>query len=461
MPPFTLSRPSSPASSRSSAPASTRPPSVKVGDAARGRALFEGKGDCAACHRVNGRGALTAPDLSGIGLTRTVGRAAAVAGRSHARRWCPIEPARCGSSRRAARPSTGGASTKTPTPCSCSTRVARLRSLAKSDIRTLTYATASSMPSYASRLTADEIADLVGYLASLREPMMPTTRARSLVALSCSASSRAGRGAGDRRSPAARGRRAAELADLLRRRTPASATRLLRQIDPGNAKNLELKWVLPNQTFGAWQATPLVVDGVMYVTQRPNDVLAVDAKTGRVFWQYRYTNSPDARVCCGANNRGLAILGSTLFMGTLDGHLVAIDAAGGPAAVEHRGRRPDARLLDHDGAARGEGQDPRRRRRRRVRHPRLRRRVRSRVRQGVVALLHGARAGRARPRDLDRRRVEDRRRLGVADAVVRSRRSTSPTGASAIPAPIGTRTCGPATTFHRFGGRARRRTPAR
>jgi len=104
---------------------------------------------------------------------------------------------------------------------------------------------------------------------------------------------------------------------------------LLRQIDAGNVKHLELKWVLPNQVFGAWQSTPLVVDGVMYVTQRPNDVLAVDARTGRVFWQYRYTNSPNARVCCGANNRGLAILGSTLFMGTLDGHLIAIDAVGG------------------------------------------------------------------------------------------------------------------------------------
>jgi alcohol dehydrogenase (cytochrome c) len=103
----------------------------------------------------------------------------------------------------------------------------------------------------------------------------------------------------------------------------------LRQVDPGNVKNLELKWVLPNQVFGAWQATPLVVDGIMYVTQRPNDVLAVDARTGRVFWQYRHEVSPDARVCCGANNRGLAMLGTTLFMGTLDGHLVAIDATGG------------------------------------------------------------------------------------------------------------------------------------
>jgi alcohol dehydrogenase (cytochrome c) len=103
----------------------------------------------------------------------------------------------------------------------------------------------------------------------------------------------------------------------------------LTQINPGNVRNLELEWILPNQVFGAWQSTPLVVDGIMYLTQRPNDVLAVDAKTGRVFWQYRYANSPDARVCCGANNRGVAILGDTLYMGTLDAHLVAIDRTTG------------------------------------------------------------------------------------------------------------------------------------
>jgi alcohol dehydrogenase (cytochrome c) len=99
----------------------------------------------------------------------------------------------------------------------------------------------------------------------------------------------------------------------------------LTQVTPANVRNLELKWILPNQVFGAWQSTPLVVDGIMYLTQRPNDILAVDAKTGRAFWQYRHANSADARVCCGANNRGVAILGDTLFMGTLDAHLVAVD----------------------------------------------------------------------------------------------------------------------------------------
>src|SRR3954468_8537115 len=103
----------------------------------------------------------------------------------------------------------------------------------------------------------------------------------------------------------------------------------LNQITPDNVAKVEPKWVLQDQVFGAWQSNPLVVDGVMYLTERPNDVMAVDAKTGRMFWLYRWTPSPDARVCCGANNRGVAILGDTLFTGTLDGHLIALDAKTG------------------------------------------------------------------------------------------------------------------------------------
>jgi alcohol dehydrogenase (cytochrome c) len=103
----------------------------------------------------------------------------------------------------------------------------------------------------------------------------------------------------------------------------------LTQITPANVKNLEMKWMYQAAVAGGWQVTPLVVDGIMYFTQRPNDVVALDAKTGRVFWIYRHTLAPNQIVCCGANNRGLAILGDTLFMGTLDAHLVAIDAKSG------------------------------------------------------------------------------------------------------------------------------------
>mgnify|MGYP002152343236 FL=1 len=103
----------------------------------------------------------------------------------------------------------------------------------------------------------------------------------------------------------------------------------LDQIDRGNVDELEMRWMLQNQVFGAWQSNPIVVDGIMYITQRPNDVMAVDAVTGRVFWVYEHENDEAARVCCGANNRGVAILGDKLFMGTLDAHVVAIDATNG------------------------------------------------------------------------------------------------------------------------------------
>ena len=103
----------------------------------------------------------------------------------------------------------------------------------------------------------------------------------------------------------------------------------LDRITAANVGDLESKWVLQNQVFGAWQSNPIVVDGIMYVTQRPNDVMAVDAVTGRVFWLYRHRPAENARVCCGANNRGVAVLDDKVFMGTLDARLIAIDATNG------------------------------------------------------------------------------------------------------------------------------------
>ena len=103
----------------------------------------------------------------------------------------------------------------------------------------------------------------------------------------------------------------------------------LDQITPANVGELERQWVYQTGVFGPWQTTPLVVDGVMYVTQRPNDVVALDARTGRVYWIYRYPTSPNHRACCGSNNRGVAVLGDKVFMATLDAHVVAIDATTG------------------------------------------------------------------------------------------------------------------------------------
>jgi alcohol dehydrogenase (cytochrome c) len=103
----------------------------------------------------------------------------------------------------------------------------------------------------------------------------------------------------------------------------------LDQINTQNAKDLELKWVLQMDSLDRFQATPLVVDGVIYTVQPPNDVLAIDARTGREFWIYQHDVPTRVNVCCGRVNRGLAILDDTLYMGTVDAHLIALDAKTG------------------------------------------------------------------------------------------------------------------------------------
>jgi alcohol dehydrogenase (cytochrome c) len=119
----------------------------------------------------------------------------------------------------------------------------------------------------------------------------------------------------------------------------------LDQITAANVKNLNLEWVFQVRSLGAadkFEATPLVVDGVMYTVSPPNDVVALDAATGRQFWRYNYTVAQAARPCCGRVNRGVAILGSTLFMGTLDGRVVALNAKTGEVQWNVAIDRPEA-----------------------------------------------------------------------------------------------------------------------
>ncbi len=103
----------------------------------------------------------------------------------------------------------------------------------------------------------------------------------------------------------------------------------LDQVTPDNVNDLQLQWAYQTPVMGPWQASPIVVDGIMYLTQRPNDIVALDARSGRVFWIYEYPTPAEHTACCGSNNRGVAILDDKLFMGTLDGHLVAVDARTG------------------------------------------------------------------------------------------------------------------------------------
>src|SRR3954469_8434097 len=101
----------------------------------------------------------------------------------------------------------------------------------------------------------------------------------------------------------------------------------LTQITPANVANLKTQWVYQQADTTKWEVTPLVVDGVIYISERPNIVTPIDAKTGTMRWNYRRPLADDIRICCGTPTRGLAVLGDSVYLGTFDAHLVCIDAS--------------------------------------------------------------------------------------------------------------------------------------
>jgi alcohol dehydrogenase (cytochrome c) len=103
----------------------------------------------------------------------------------------------------------------------------------------------------------------------------------------------------------------------------------LDQVNTGNANTLVAKWVYQTAGTGKLETTPLVVDGILYATGQDNRAFALDARTGRPIWLYQRQLPSDIRPCCGRVNRGLAILGDKVFLGTLDAHLIALDAKTG------------------------------------------------------------------------------------------------------------------------------------
>ncbi|GIS79766.1 MAG: hypothetical protein CM1200mP14_13320 [Gammaproteobacteria bacterium] len=161
----------------------------------------------------------------------------------------------------------------------------RLRSLVKADL--VEYEVSETPTMEPTTLSSDEIADLIGYLLTLggcHENASVSTADILGFGGAVAALSTHWQVSYDRILSAAN-----EPENWLTYNGTYSSQRYsgLRQITPSNVDDLELKWMLQNQVFGAWQSNPIVVDGIMYVTERPNDVMAVDAVTGRVFWLYR------------------------------------------------------------------------------------------------------------------------------------------------------------------------------
>lgn len=103
----------------------------------------------------------------------------------------------------------------------------------------------------------------------------------------------------------------------------------LNQIDTTNAKNLSLAWVHQTRSLEKFETTPIVSGGVMYITEPPNNVAALDVRTGRIFWTYEHKLPETTFPCCGKVHRGLALHDGVLFLTTHDAKLIALSASTG------------------------------------------------------------------------------------------------------------------------------------
>ena len=114
-----------------------------------------------------------------------------------------------------------------------------------------------------------------------------------------------------------------------------------KQINTQNVARLKPAFIFQTAVVESMETAPIVDNGVMFLTTSFNHVYAIDAKTGEEFWHYKHKLGPIVTVCCGNNNRGVAIAEGKLYMGTIDAKLVALDAKTGNVLWETQIADPD------------------------------------------------------------------------------------------------------------------------
>jgi alcohol dehydrogenase (cytochrome c) len=301
------------------------------GNAAAGEALFFGRAECSTCHGVNAHGGVTGPDLSNAGRLSLAALRRKIESPSNP---LPADPGARGP----------GGGFGGPAPVTIVARAAdgreirgvrrnedaysvqlvdaagELHLIDKRKMAAVTVENRSLMPDdFAKRLSADEITNLVAYLSTQKGRDFSQTILQPLPG-----------GVSDERLVNS----GAEPQNWLtywgdNRGTHYSS---LSQVDTGNVHQLQPAWTFPLiEGNSVLENTPLVVDGVMYVTGsgNPATVVALDARTGRQIWRWTRQQKVVNPYQINPFNRGVAILGNRLFVGTLDAALIALDARTG------------------------------------------------------------------------------------------------------------------------------------
>jgi alcohol dehydrogenase (cytochrome c) len=292
---------------------------------ANGERLFVDR--CAGCHRANGFGGVLGPDLSRVGsarssalLTQDIRDASAII----ATGYQPVTLVTADGRR-----VQGTRKNEDAYSIQIMDLSGRLQGYRKSDLKDVISEKKSLMPDFAAaRVNDRDLGDLLMYLGTLRGDRVARNIDTSRPAVTdqdlldgFKSSGRwlqySGDYSGKRHSP-------------------------LTQITPQNVTQLKAQWAFQADSIATgrgFESTPLVIDGVIYLTGANGNAWAIDARTGRQFWRFRYPNAPD--LTAGATypvNRGFAALGNQLFMVTLDAHVLSLDMKTGAmlwsAAIE-------------------------------------------------------------------------------------------------------------------------------
>ncbi len=313
------------------------PTGEKVGgDAIAGEKIFVGKGQCSSCHEVNGRGSVFATDLSAAGANTAEYLMTAILHPGTQPPPHPTAQPREGQNRGGGG---GNFGTTTPVGTIVKTRAgaeirglkladdgfAMLMRLSDGSIRRFDSAdladkrddAKSLMPDdYAQRLSPAELQDLVAYLKTLTGPSLAKTATADIPGGI---------------SPARMEHSSNEPQNWTSYWGAYNGSHFtsLDQITPANVAHLAPAWSVQMPGSVVLEATPLVIDGIMYTSGVPGQVFALDAKTGQQIWKWERRLKTENPYMTNPYNRGVAVMGNRVFVGTLDAALVALDARTG------------------------------------------------------------------------------------------------------------------------------------
>jgi alcohol dehydrogenase (cytochrome c) len=300
-------------------------PETPIGNIDDGRQIFSQR--CTSCHRVAGSGGRIGPDLSRIGMQRS--RAALTREIRTPSEWMAPTFETVTLVTKDGQRFRGVKKSEDVFSIQIMDTRERIQGYLKANLQEVIHEKDSLMPAYgATQLSDSQLSDLLGYLTTLRGTAPDPTAAPTPASAAITPRDLLG-----------------GLKDPTRWLTysgdySGSRHSPLTQITPENVGRLTAQWTFQTGTVGSFQTTPIVVDGVLYVTGFNNTAWAIDARTGRQIWRYRRELPEDLKLCCGAVNRGFGVLGDRLYMGTLDAHLISLDMKTGGVLF-------DVELIDH------------------------------------------------------------------------------------------------------------------